>query len=80
MVHIRISRCTKKATAALLAKRKSDALGYLKSRKLLEDVLNKRLASLHTLESTFIAVESAAGDIDVRKFHPVNLYVIQFYR
>lgn len=60
--------CTRKATAALLAKRKPNALGYLKSRKLLEDVLNKRLASLHILESTFIAVETAAGDVGVREF------------
>lgn len=69
MAHLSlIFRCTRKATAALLAKRKSNALGYLKSRKILEDVLNKRLASLHTLESTFIAVETAAGDVDVRGF------------
>lgn len=63
-----IFRYTRKATAALLAKRKSDALGYLKSRKLLEDVLNKRLGSLHNLETTFIAVETAASDVEVCNF------------
>lgn len=57
--------CTKKATAALQQKRKPAALSYLRSRKLLEDTLNKRLGSLTTLESTFMTVEAAAGDIEV---------------
>lgn len=42
------------------------ALNYLRSRKLLEDLSNKRLSSLNTLESTMISVEAAAGDIEVR--------------
>ncbi len=41
------------------------ALNYLRSRKLLEDLNNKRLTSLTTLESTLISVEAAAGDIEV---------------
>ena len=32
----------------------------------MEDLLNKRLGALSTLESTFISVEAAAGDVEVR--------------
>ena len=59
-------RCTKKASAALQQKRKPVALSHLRARKQLEDLLNKRLGSLHTLESTYITVETAAGDVEVR--------------
>ncbi|KAF8969851.1 hypothetical protein BDZ97DRAFT_1792981 [Flammula alnicola] len=55
---------TRKASAALQQKRKPAALSYLRSRKQLEDLLNKRLGSLTTLESTFITVEAAAGDVE----------------
>ena len=40
-------------------------MSYLRSRKQLEELLAKRLGSLHILESTFIRVEAAAGDIAV---------------
>jgi charged multivesicular body protein 7 len=42
------------------------ALNYLRSRKQLEELSNKRLNSLNTLESTLLSVEAAAGDIEVR--------------
>jgi hypothetical protein len=61
-------RCTQKASAALHQKHKAVALSYLRSRKQLEDLLTKRLGSLHTLESTFIRVEAAAGDVEVGIF------------
>ena len=60
-----ICSCTAKATAALQQKRKPAALSYLRSRKQFEDLLNKRLGSLSTLESTCRAVEAAAGEIGV---------------
>lgn len=56
--------CSRKASAALQQKRKPVALSYLRSRKQLEEQLNKRLGSLSTLESTFLTVEAAAGDIE----------------
>lgn len=43
-------------------------MSYLRSRKQLEDLLNKRLGALSTLESTFISVEAAAGDVEVRLY------------
>jgi charged multivesicular body protein 7 len=58
-------RYTRKASEAIRLKRKAIALNYLRSRKLLEDLNNKRLTSLTTLESTLISVEAAAGDIEV---------------
>ncbi|KAF9527003.1 Snf7-domain-containing protein [Crepidotus variabilis] len=63
----KVDECTKKATLALQQKRKPAALGYIRSRKLLEGVLEKRLGSLSTLEATFISVETAAGDIEIMK-------------
>ncbi|KAH9483712.1 hypothetical protein JR316_0003188 [Psilocybe cubensis] len=63
----KIDECTRKASQALQQKRKAVALNYLRSRKQLEDLLHKRLGSLGTLESTFISVEAAAGDIKIMK-------------
>ena len=40
-------------------------MSYLQSRRQLEELLTKRLGSLHILESTFIRVEAAAGDLEV---------------
>ncbi|PPQ89131.1 hypothetical protein CVT25_006503 [Psilocybe cyanescens] len=63
----KIDECTRKASQALQQKRKAAALSYLRSRKQLEDLLHKRLGSLSTLESTFITVEAAAGDVEIMK-------------
>ncbi|KAF8798155.1 hypothetical protein BYT27DRAFT_7124098 [Phlegmacium glaucopus] len=63
----KIDECTRKASSALQQKRKSAALTYIRSRKQLEDLLSKRLGSLSTLESTFISVEAAVGDIEIMK-------------
>ena len=40
-------------------------MSHLRSRKLLEDVLKKRLSSMGLLQSTLIRVETSAGDIEV---------------
>lgn len=55
-----------KVSYALRRKQKEVALSHLRTRKLLEDILRKRLSSLDTLESTLIRVETAAGDVEVR--------------
>ncbi|KAF7338138.1 hypothetical protein MVEN_02038600 [Mycena venus] len=55
---------TQKASAALKQKHKPVALTYLRSRKQIEDVLQKRLGSLETLHATLISVETAAGDVE----------------
>jgi len=66
-LHSRIDQYTQKAAAALRQKHKAVALGHLRIRKQLEDLLSKRLNSLGTLESTLINVEAAAGDIEIVK-------------
>ncbi|KIL69882.1 hypothetical protein M378DRAFT_157122 [Amanita muscaria Koide BX008] len=68
-LHDRIDQYTHKATEALRFKRKPMALNYLRSRKQLEELSNKRLNSLNTLESTLLSVEAAAGDIEIMKVY-----------
>ncbi|PFH54219.1 hypothetical protein AMATHDRAFT_135662 [Amanita thiersii Skay4041] len=65
----KIDECTRKASEALRHKRKELALNHLRTRKQLEDLNNKRLGSLTTLESTLITVEAAAGDIDIMRVY-----------
>lgn len=45
--------------------RKEIALGHLRARKQLEDILVKRSKALENLESTLWTVEHAAGDVEV---------------
>ncbi|KAF8623494.1 hypothetical protein AX15_006277 [Amanita polypyramis BW_CC] len=66
-LHNKIDEYTRKASESLRLRRKTMALNYLRSRKQLEDLANKRLGSLSTLESTLISVEAAAGDIEIMK-------------
>ena len=65
MLFLVIYRHMQKAVNALRNAQKSVALGHLKLKRQLEDLLTKRLESLHTLESTLINVEGAAGNIKV---------------
>ncbi|KAK2466799.1 hypothetical protein APHAL10511_001057 [Amanita phalloides] len=68
-LHCKMDEYTRKALEALRLKRKAMALNYLRSRKLIEDLSSKRLASLTTLESTLISVEAAAGDIELMRLY-----------
>ncbi|KAJ8475390.1 hypothetical protein ONZ45_g15624 [Pleurotus djamor] len=63
----RIANLTAKASSAIRDKQKAVATGYLKSRKQLQDVLERRLGSLQTLEATLYSVEEAAQDIQIMK-------------
>ena len=45
--------------------RKEIAMSQLKSRKLYEELLGKRLGSLEVLQATLVQVETAAQDIQV---------------
>ena len=63
-------RRTEKASSALKQNRKEIALGHLRARKQLEDILVKRSKALENLESTLWTVEHAAGDVEVIPFHP----------
>jgi charged multivesicular body protein 7 len=59
-----VLRTTSKISNALRQQRQSIALAELRFKKHLEDLLSKRLGSLHNLESTLISVETAAGDVE----------------
>ncbi|KAG0699639.1 Snf7-domain-containing protein [Suillus ampliporus] len=63
----KIDQTTSKISDALRQQRKSIALAELRFKKHLEDLLSKRLGSLHNLESTLISVETAAGDVKIMK-------------
>lgn len=45
--------------------RREIALSYLRSQKLLEELLRKRVTSLETIQSSLMKVETVAGDIEV---------------
>ena len=62
---ILLRRRTEKASVALKQNRKEIALGHLRARKQLEDILVKRSKALENLESTLWTVENAAGDVEV---------------
>ncbi|KAF8637335.1 hypothetical protein AX17_002836 [Amanita inopinata Kibby_2008] len=65
----RVDEYTRRASDALRQQRKPMSLNYLRSRKQLEELNKRRLGSLHTLESTLISVEAAAGDIEIMKVY-----------
>jgi len=66
-LQLKINECTRKASVALQQKYKPVALNQIRSRKLYQDLLEKRLNSLNTLEATLISVETAAGDLEIIK-------------
>ena len=65
-----LRRRTEKASSALKQNRKEIALGHLRARRQLEDILVKRSKALENLESTLWTVEHAAGDVEVIPFRP----------
>ncbi|KAI5119736.1 hypothetical protein M0805_008666 [Coniferiporia weirii] len=64
-INKRINDKTQKVGECLRAKRKEVAMTHLKSRKLYEDLLKKRLGSLEILHATLIQVETAAQDVEI---------------
>ncbi|KAG2111664.1 Snf7-domain-containing protein [Suillus discolor] len=63
----KIDQTASNISNALRQQRKSIALAELRFKKHLDDLLSKRLGSLHNLESTLISVETAAGDVEIMK-------------
>ncbi|TRM62605.1 hypothetical protein BD626DRAFT_403645 [Schizophyllum amplum] len=68
----RMNECTSKAKDALRLNQKTVASTYLRTRKHLEEVLNRRLGSLTTLEGTMISVEGARGDVEIMKSYNLS--------
>ncbi|KAH8116804.1 Snf7-domain-containing protein [Phellopilus nigrolimitatus] len=63
----RISEKTQKISECLRANRKEVAMAHLKSRRMYEELLRKRLGSLDILQSTLIQVETSAQDVEIMK-------------
>ncbi|EPQ32388.1 uncharacterized protein PFL1_00584 [Pseudozyma flocculosa PF-1] len=68
----KIAERNDKIKAALQAKQKGQALSYLRSRKTLEDLLNKRMGSLETISGVLIKVEQAAGDVEIMQAYETS--------
>ncbi|KAF9791219.1 hypothetical protein BJ322DRAFT_436391 [Thelephora terrestris] len=68
-IQAQIKERTEKASSALKQNRKEIALGHLRARKQLEDMLVKRSKALENLESTLWTVEHAAGDVELMKLY-----------
>ncbi|PPQ63058.1 hypothetical protein CVT24_005913 [Panaeolus cyanescens] len=73
----KINEWTKRASLALQQKQKPVAINYLKNRKEVEALLEKRLASLGTLESTLLTVEAAAGDVEIMKSYETSTVTLR---
>ncbi|KAG8217873.1 Snf7-domain-containing protein [Butyriboletus roseoflavus] len=76
-LHGKIDETTKRISAALRQQQKSIALGHLRFKKSLEDVLTKRLGALQNLEATLISVETAAGDIEIMQTYEKSTATLQ---
>ncbi|TFK30084.1 hypothetical protein FA15DRAFT_580927 [Coprinopsis marcescibilis] len=61
----KIDRCTREASISMKQGRKSIALNHLRLRKQLHELLDKRLNSHATLESTLLTVEAAMEDREI---------------
>lgn len=64
----KIADRSSKAQEALRRGQKDIALSHLRSRKMFDELLLKRLGSLEVVQGVLVKVEMAAGDIEVR-FH-----------
>ncbi|KAL5532598.1 hypothetical protein ACEPAF_4372 [Sanghuangporus sanghuang] len=67
LLNRRITEKTQKIKECLGGNLKELAMTHLKSRKLYEELLGKRLGSLEILQSTLFQVEAAAQDVEIMK-------------
>ncbi|EJU05330.1 hypothetical protein DACRYDRAFT_46449 [Dacryopinax primogenitus] len=68
----RMSECLVKAKQALAKKQQQMAKSYLRSRNQLNELLTKRGASLETLHTVLLKIESAAGDVEVMRAYETS--------
>lgn len=59
------------------AKRKEQALSYLRSRKALEELLQKRMGALETLHGVLVKIEQAASDVEIMKAYEMSTSTLQ---
>ena len=68
-----MERCQIRVKSALASKQQPVAMSYLRSKRALEDVLAKRVASSEQLSMVIRNIDQAKGDVEV-KFVPFLVY------
>jgi charged multivesicular body protein 7 len=68
----RITERQEKVEAALREKKRDQALSYLRSRKMLEELLVTRTKSMETLHGILIKIEQAASDVEIVKAYEMS--------
>jgi len=68
----RIKERQAKVETALREKKREQALSYLRSRKMLDELLEKRTRSMETLHGVLIKIEQAANDVEIVKAYEMS--------
>lgn len=68
----RIQERQSKIETLIREKKREQALSYLRSRKMLEELLEKRTKSLETLHGVLIKIEQAASDVEIVKAYELS--------
>lgn len=68
----RIKERQSRVETCLREKKRKQALSYLRSRKMLEELLEKRTNSLETLHGVLIKIEQAASDVEIVKAYELS--------
>jgi charged multivesicular body protein 7 len=68
----RIKERQSKVETALREKKREQALSYLRSRKMLDELLEKRTRSMETLHGVLIKIEQAASDVEIVKAYELS--------
>lgn len=66
-----------RAANALKSKQKSQAIAFLKEKKMLNDLLTRRLDSKSTLDAVILKIEQAAGDVQVMQSYQTSTQVLK---
>lgn len=68
----RIKERQTKVETCLREKKREQAMSYLRSRKMLDELLEKRTKSLETLHGVLIKIEQAASDVEIVKAYELS--------
>lgn len=71
-IEMRIKERQVKLEVALRDKKREQALSHLRSKKMLEEVLEKRTKSMETLHGVLIKIEQAASDVEIVKAYEMS--------
>lgn len=68
----RIKERQVKVEACLREKKREQALSYLRSKKMLDELLEKRTKSIETLHGVLLKIEQAASDVEIVKAYELS--------